>query len=392
MLEPETKNINLGLDRVTEVLHRLGNPHLKFKSIHVAGTNGKGSVCAMLDSILREDGYKVGLYTSPHLHKMNERIRVQGDDIPDQKLEEGIRRIKWVGEGLELTTFEILTCVAFEYFAEQKIEMAVVEVGLGGRLDATNLVKPKVSVITNVDYDHTEYLGDTLEKIAAEKSGIVKRGIPVVTSEDKPAVLNVIRNACRSKGARLWVVGKDDSMEAGSRLLGPHQRKNEAMAVKVAGLLKIDPKVIKAGLKKAHWPGRFHVISSDPVTIVDGAHNGAGARALKETIRELKIKRPLTLVLGMQSYKNITDYVKIVTPMAEHIIVTQSSHPQSATPEDIVSKLEIKSHHKVVIIRSAREALEVARGFNRPVLATGSLFLVADLLSHQGIDISAPRA
>jgi len=382
MLEPETKNINLGLDRVTEVLHRLGNPHLKFKSLHVAGTNGKGSVCAMLESILREDGYRVGLYTSPHLFKMNERIRIQGDDISDKRLEEGIRRVKWVGEGVGLTTFEILTCAAFDYFAEQGIDIAVVEVGLGGRLDATNLIKPKVSVITNVDYDHTEYLGDTLAKIAAEKAGIVKRGIPVVTSEDKPEVLQVIRNACRSKGTRLWVVGKEARIVARSPLFGPHQRKNEAIAIKVAKLLKIDPKVIKAGLMKTHWPGRFHVISSDPVTIVDGAHNGAGARALKETIRELKIRRPLTLVLGMQSYKNITDYVKIVTPMAEHIIVTQSSHPQAAAPEDIVSKLEIKAHHKVVIIRSAREALEVARGFNRPVLATGSLFLVADILKE----------
>jgi len=255
-------------------------------------------------------------------------------------------------------------------------------VGLGGWLDATNLVKPKVSVITNVDYDHTEYLGDTLEKIAFEKAGIVKKNVPVVTSEDKSEVLKVIRNACRSKGSRLWVVGRDAGMIGGSGLLGPHQRKNEAIAVKVAKLLKIDLKVIKAGLMKTHWPGRFHIVSDQPVMIVDGAHNQAGARALRETIRELKIKRPLTLVLGMQSYKNITDYVKIVTPLAEHIIITQSSHPQAAAPEDIVSKLEIQPHHKVVIIRSAREALEVARGFNRPVLATGSLFLVADILKE----------
>lgn len=385
MLDFETKNINLGLQRVTEVLARLGDPHLKFKSIHVAGTNGKGSVCAMLDAILREAGYKVGLYTSPHLFKPNERVKIQGDDISDWRLERGIEKVKKAGEGLDLTTFEILTCVAFDYFADHKVDVAVVEVGLGGRLDATNVITPLVSVITNIDYDHTEYLGNTLKDIATEKAGIIKPGIPVVTAEDKPEALEVIQKACQSKEAGCWVMGEDAGMpclpagrEVRSRMLGPHQRRNEAVAIKVADLLKIDKSITTKGLAKVNWPGRFQIISSEPVMIVDGAHNVAGAQALKETIEELKIQVPLTLVLGIQGYKNIRGIVEVLAPLSDNLIVTRSSHPQAARPDEIAAKID---RGRVMILYSVKEAVEVARGLGRPVLVTGSLFLVADVLT-----------
>jgi dihydrofolate synthase/folylpolyglutamate synthase len=378
VLDFETKNINLGLERMTKVLARLGDPHLKFKSIHVAGTNGKGSVCAMLEAILREAGYKVGLYTSPHLFKPNERVKIQGDDISDWRLERGIEKVKKAGEGLDLTTFEILTCVAFDYFADHKVDVAVVEVGLGGRLDATNVITPLVSVITNIDYDHTEYLGNTLREIATEKAGIIKPGVPVVTAEDKPEALEVIQKACQSKEAGCWVVGKEARIEARSQLLGPHQRRNEALAVKVAELLKIDRETIKRGIAKAFWPGRFQIISSEPVMIVDGAHNVAGAQALKETIEELKIQVPLTLVLGIQGYKNIRGIVEVLAPLSDNLIVTRSSHPQAARPDEIAAKID---RGRVMILYSVKEAVEVARGLGRPVLVTGSLFLVADVLT-----------
>jgi len=393
VLEFDTQKINLGLIRVNQVLSALGLPQNKFQSIHVAGTNGKGSVCAMLDSILREAGFKVGLYTSPHLFKFNERIKIQDQDISDRRLEMGIEKVKKAGEGLDLTTFEILTCVAFDYFAERKVDYAVVEVGMGGRLDATNVIIPLVSVITNIDYDHTEYLGNTLEQIALEKAGIIKPGVPVVTAENKPVALRVIRETCRLKGSRLWELGEGELNEPAnefavknlgenlfSPLIGPHQRLNEALAVKVAEILKLKEEAIEKGLKKTHWPGRFQIIAYDPLTIVDGAHNVAGAAALAETIREMKIKSPLTLVLGIQCYKNIAGMLNILGPLADPLIITCSSHPQAAPPAEIVMKID---KGRIIIIYSVAEAVEVARGFDQPAIITGSLFTVAEALNPE---------
>jgi len=380
MLDFDTQKINLGLDRVSAVLSKLKDPHLKFKSIHVAGTNGKGSVCAMLDSILQEAGLKVGLYTSPHLFKFNERVKIQGQDISDKRLKEGIRRIEKAGEGLGLTTFEILTGLAFDYFAEQKVDLAVIEVGMGGRLDATNVITPLVSVITNIDLDHTEYLGGTLEQIALEKAGIIKSGVPVITAENKPEALRVIRETCRLKGSRCWELGELNepaNKSAVSPLLGSHQRRNEALAVKVAELLKIKKETIEEGLKKTCWPGRFQILSADPLTVLDGAHNVAGAAALAGTIDEMKIKSPLTVVLGVQNYKNIKGITEVLAPLADPLILTRSSHPQAAAPEEIITGIE---RGRVLIIYSVKEALEVARSFNQPLIVTGSLFTVAEAL------------
>ena len=346
------------------VLAKLGTPQDRFKSLLVAGTNGKGSVCAMLASILKEAGLKVGLFSSPHLYKWNERIKINGKDISTPDLKKFTGKVEKAMGKLGLTPFEIITCVAFQYFAEKKVDMAVLEVGMGGRLDATNVVTPLVSVITNVDYDHTEYLGDTLEKIAFEKAGIIKRKIPLVTAEKKPEALKILRSTCAVNEARCWVLGKDAGMDARSRLLGPHQRRNEAVAVKVAELFKIKRKAIKQGLQKTKWSGRFQIVSRKPLIIVDGAHNEAGARALVETVKEQKIKRPLTFVVGMQNYKDKEAFLEVIRPFADHLILAKSSHPQAAELGSL----------------SVSEALKEAKRLKNPIVITGSLFVVADAL------------
>lgn len=400
MLDFDTLNINLGLDRMRKILSELDDPQLKFKSVHVAGTNGKGSVCAMLDSILREAGYKVGLFTSPHLFRWEERIRINGKEIESVELRTLSVEIRKKARELkiDLTPFEEITAAAFKHFADCGVDIAAVEVGMGGRLDATNVITPLVSAITNIDLDHTEYLGNTIDKIAYEKAGIIKPKVPVVTAEKKPEALNVIRNICKKNNSQCWVVGEDvpplyynkynvlrdpakggTGMNVKSRMLGPHQRENEAAAVKVAELLKVNRSAIEKGLKKTIWPGRFQVISKDPLIIVDGAHNAAGARALSETIRELKIDPPLTLVLGIQSYKNTDEILKILVPLADKIIITQSSHPQAAKPEELASKIDRK---QVLLINSVAEALEVALGYDQTTIVTGSLFVAAEAIKR----------
>jgi len=358
--------INLGLDRIEYLLEKLDNPHLKFKSIHVAGTNGKGSVCAMLSSVFVEAGFKTGLYTSPHLFKYNERIRVGELEIGNLEMERPFRKIKPHAKKVQATIFEILTAMAFKYFADKKVDIAVVEVGMGGRFDATNVLIPEVSVITNIDYDHTEYLGKTLKKIAFEKSGIIKPGVPVVTGERKKEALSVIRRIAKKNRSRCAVAMGEVRNEMRSALCGPHQRINAAVAVKTIELLKdfkVTKGAIRAGLKKVKWPGRFEIISSShfPVpVIVDGAHNLAGIRALVVTIREQKIKTPLTVIFGAQKTKDVDAMIKELKPIAKEIIVTQSSHP-GAMPGIKIRDLRLHD-------------------LSSPILVCGSIFLVADFL------------
>jgi len=385
VLEPETQNIKLGLDRVQKVLERMGDPQQKFPAVHVAGTNGKGSVCAMLDSILREAGYKVGLYTSPHLFKLNERVRIQGDDISDERLEEGIRRVKKAAEGIELTTFEILTCMAFDYFAEQKIDIAVVEVGLGGRLDATNLVLPLVSVITNVEMDHTDHLGDTLEKIAYEKAGIIKEGIPCVTSENKPEILELIKGICIEKKATFYMILRSRVRIPILHLRGPHQRVNAILVSEVIWILKkkgfsVGDDQIRQGIEKTRWRGRMDIVSHEPLVILDGAHNPAGAKVLVEALREMKIKRPVTFIFGAQIYKEWLQMLEILIPVASKLIITRSSHPQAADPKAIEDELLHFKAPKEVTANPSQALSEALKDKDSAVVVAGSLFLVADIL------------
>jgi len=379
----EKFGMNLGLERISYLLEKLGNPHLKFKSIHVAGTNGKGSTCAMAASILKEAGYKVGLYTSPHLFDYTERIKVNGKDIARKEFRQGLSLVKQLAgepetESLgslskkeprihsqvpcEPTVFEVLTALAFWYFAKKKVDYAVVEVGLGGRLDATNVLTPQVSVITNIDLEHTEILGKTLAKIAGEKAAIIKPGVPVVTAETKREPLAVVKKKAEEEGSLLTAVsGKQIAVS--SQLPGEHQKLNAACAVAAVRLsgAKVTKTQLKNGLKKAEWPARFQIVSKKPLIIVDGAHNPAGAKVLAATLKKLYPRTKFTVIYGCQKTKDFKGCLKHLKPVIARLIKTRSSHPE------------------------ASEGISLKQAFERwdkkePLLITGSLFLVADAL------------
>ncbi len=363
----EKFGINLGLDRIQLLLEKLGNPHLKFKSIHVAGTNGKGSTCAMIASILKEAGYKVGLYTSPHLFDYRERIKINGKDIPKREftriLERIRKRIRSRNKSETPTVFEVLTAAAFIYFAEQKVDYAVVEVGMGGRLDATNVITPLVSVITNIDLEHTAVLGRTIAKVAAEKAAIIKRGVPVITAEAKPEALRVIKhNADKNRGLLIQVGSVGEGLKSG--LVGGHQKVNAACAVAAVRMANIpaSKQAVLRGLKKVSWPGRFQVLSRRPLTIVDGAHNPAGIKVLVETLKQQSPGKKFTFIFGTQEDKDSASMLSLLKPIAKKIVITHSSH-QNAAHKDSIELID---------------ALKLSAGEDRVI--TGSLFLVADFL------------
>jgi dihydrofolate synthase/folylpolyglutamate synthase len=365
----EKFGINLGLDRIKVLLERLGNPHQKFKSIHVAGTNGKGSTCAMLASILKEAGYKVGLYTSPHLFDYRERIKINGKDIPKREftriIERIRKRIRSRNREETPTVFEVLTAAAFTYFAEQKVEYAVIEVGMGGRLDATNVITPLVAIITNIDLEHTAILGRTLAKVAAEKAAIIKPRVPVITAETKPEALRVIKhNADKNRSLLIQVGSVQEGLK--TNLIGEHQKVNAACAVAAVRLANIaaNKQAILRGLKMVSWPGRFQVLSRKPLTIVDGAHNPAGIKVLVETLKQQFPGKKFTFIFGTQEDKDLASMLSLLRPLANKIIITHSSHQNAANKKSI----------------KLADAFKLSAGEDRVI--TGSLFLVADVLKR----------
>jgi len=376
----EKFGIHLGLDRINFLLQKLGNPQFKFKSIHVAGTNGKGSTCAMMASILKEAGYKVGLYTSPHLFDYAERIKINGKDISKKKISEGIRRVRKAAEGMreKPTIFETLTAVAFWFFAKEKVDYAVVEVGMGGRLDATNVITPLVSVITNIDYEHTEVLGKSLSRIAREKAGIIKPGVPVVTTETKAEPIRVMKEVAE-KNRSILVVVSSGQAAINSNLIGTHQKLNAACAVaamRMAGI-KISKRVIAVGLQKVKWPARFQVISRKPLTVIDGAHNPAGVKVLRVTIEEIYPNRKFTLIFGCQKDKDAKKMLKALKPVSSKIIITRSSHPNAASPRKLADFSKIRAE----VAESVENAIS-RWDKEGPLLVAGSLFIMADALKY----------
>ncbi|MBI5400355.1 bifunctional folylpolyglutamate synthase/dihydrofolate synthase [Candidatus Saganbacteria bacterium] len=375
----EKFGMNLGLDRIKLILGSLDNPQFKFSSIHITGTNGKGSTAVMAASILKEAGYKVSLYTSPHLLSFTERIKINGVDISHNEFNRGLKLIKSIAEKLRVqpTVFEVLTATAFWYFAKQKVDYAVVEVGMGGRLDATNVLNPLVSVITNIDFDHREILGKTLARIAAEKAAIIKPGIPVVTAEKKSEPLNVLKRVSRKNQALLAQVEGDDSVFP-QHLIGNHQKLNAACAVAAVRLagIKVTRRNIECGLGEAQWPGRLQVLRRKPLAIVDGAHNPAGAKVLKEALQRF-FPGKFTVIYGGQRTKDYRNVIKELQSIIGQLIVTRSSNAQAQEPSVIYN--QIKKTNSVQITASLAEALDY---WNKklPLLITGSLFLVAEAM------------
>ena len=406
--------VKLGLQNVGAVLSACGDPQRRFPSVHVAGTNGKGSVCAMLASILRADGRRVGLYTSPHLADVRERIRIDDRTISESDFDRLLGRIRNTIDRLlaagrleaHPTYFEVLTILAFLHFAECKVDIAVLEVGMGGRFDATNIVNPLVSVITSISLDHREYLGSTLSAIAFEKAGIIKPGVPVVSGVEGRAAEAVIRRQARALGAPLAsVFGRDGALFAARtaagfrfryefcgeafpfrlKLPGRHQGENAAVVIAAARTLgcvelPIARRTILSGLAAAEWPGRLETVGRRPIVLLDGAHNEDGARALAAYVRDF-VRAPLVLVFAMLKDKAVGRAAELLFPRPETVILTSIPSPRAASPEEIL-KAAPRFRSKIAIEPDLRAAIAQARRLAGPkgtVLIAGSLYLVGEV-------------
>jgi dihydrofolate synthase / folylpolyglutamate synthase len=411
------------LGRMVTLLARLDNPHTKYPLIHVAGTKGKGSVSAMCASVLQTAGYRVGLFTSPHLEEYTERIQVNHIPIAQPELVELVNEIKPIVDGIpSLTTFEIGTALAFWYFARQHVDAAVIEVGLGGRLDATNVVVPVVSVITSLSYDHAEFLGDTLAKIAAEKAGIIKPGRPVVLAPQKDEARLVVERIARERGSKLYQVGRDlffapvshsldgqtfllwrsseqalvDAfIESGSldewepvrlsmRMLGYHQIENAATAYAALqffsqNALAISDAAIRQGFASVYWPGRFEILSRKPTIVVDSAHNRDSALKLRLTLDDYFPGKPVVLVFGASADKDVKGMFAELLPRVEQVFATTSIHPRAADP-DMLVELAHQHGKPARVVEPLEAALQAAvqhAGSEAVVLVAGSIFVAA---------------
>lgn len=391
-------DVKLGLETMQRMMELLGHPERAFRVVHVAGTNGKGSVVASISSILRCAGFSVGTYTSPHLERFNERIVADGAEIADIEIDALTSEIHALAEAnsIDLTFFEFATVIAFLYFARKKIEIAVVEVGLGGRLDATNIVTPDVAVITHIGLEHMDLLGNTLASIAAEKAGIIKENSVVVTAETKPEIITIFRDICIKKHAQLVNVWDTLSVEHivehshGQEfvlddktyfipLLGKHQVDNACTAIMTIEFLHrfpVDINHIIEGLAQAVWPGRLEVISRKPFVMLDGAHNPDGAAALCDYVKKMPMRK--VLVLGISNDKNADEMVRLLAPLFETIIVTASGpKPLDA---DVLGAIVRCYHGDVRIVSDLVEALRMGTEIvgDGLLLVAGSLYLVGN--------------
>ncbi len=385
-----------------DMMEALGNPELKFKSIHVAGTNGKGSVSHFLASILQEAGYKVGLYTSPHLVDFRERIRINGEMIPQQEVVDFVERNRQLFADLKLSFFEMTVGMAFDYFAQEKVDIAVVEVGMGGRLDSTNVILPELSVITNIGLDHTQFLGDTLEKIAVEKAGIIKEGVPVVVGETQPETEPVFRRIATEHFAPITFADQhyvvDDISRYTEELTGEYQKKNIATVLEAVEVLNscsrfsISNSQLQRGLSRVvtntHLHGRWQTIGTEPLTICETAHNEPGIRAMMDKLKSMDFKR-LHLVYGCVNDKDFRSILHLLVAQFTSsnfqfsFYFTQPSVPRRLPVADLQAAagemgIEGPGYGNV------KEAIAAARkvaGHDDLVLVTGSIFLVADALA-----------
>lgn len=423
------------LGHMRTLLGALNYPERRFPSVLIAGTNGKGSTAATLASILQASGLRTGLYTSPHLVRINERIRISGGEIGDDEfalihdlVDRTAERLVEEGElPWHPSFFEMLTTIAFEYFAQNKIDIAVLEVGMGGRLDATNVVEPRVSVITDISLDHQQFLGNTVAEIAREKVGIIRRSGIVVTLPQQPQANDVIGNTILDLEARgvsavpyvppvspasseylvpgtggtptlrypLHVIGKQITVE--TPLIGRHQLRNVALAVATAEELSkqrfsITPESIERGIRETHWPGRFQVVparDNAPEWVFDVAHNPAGAWALRSTLSMCYEDRRLTFVFGAMRDKAIAEMTEILFPLAERVIATPADNPRSATAEEI-RQAAARTSTDVEVARDVASAMERAcalAGSRGVVVITGSIYIVGEAMRRLGVRV-----
>lgn len=402
----------LGLERTRELMRRLGNPQNDLRFVHVAGTNGKGSVCSMLSSVLRQAGYRTGLYTSPYLYRFNERMQCDGEDVTDGELIALAEQMAPVVAEMDEkpTEFELITAMAFLYFQQKQCDVVVLEVGLGGRLDATNVIAPpETAVITNIGLEHTEVLGDTLEKIAGEKAGILKAGSPVVLYGQSGEVEAVVRQRCAQLGCALTVtdvqrqqlVSADltgqtfhyrDRANVRLGLLGTYQYHNAAVALDTVDMLRgrgwtISEEAIRRGLEQCVWPGRFEVLCRSPLTLVDGAHNPNGMEELAACLGQyLPGKKPVVL-LGVMADKNHRRMVELIAPFAGAFVTVTPNNPRALSARDLKAELETVFPGPVTAADTVTAGLEAAvslQGSDGILCACGSLYLVGDVRAYFG--------
>jgi dihydrofolate synthase/folylpolyglutamate synthase len=381
----QDRKYNLDLKNITNLLKKLGDPHKKIRCIHIAGTNGKGSVATMIASILKASGYKTGLYMSPHLKKVNERIKIDNDDIPDEDFAKYFTKV-WDNQDNE-TYFELLTATAFLYFHEKDVDFLVLEVGLGGRLDATNVVDPLVSVITNISLEHTKYLGETKDKIAMEKAGIIKKGRPVVTATQGIAFA-VISDLAKKVGSKLTIV-KDYSKNNGTfnineyknlylKIKGEFQLLNAATAVTAIDTIKdefkIEKKHIEIGLKDAFIPGRFQFIEEK--VLVDCAHNPTGAMTLRKEIEKLDRKNVISVV-GILKDKDSKSMIDEISRFSKKIIFCRPNSSRANDPKELCRLTE----KECSIVLDPKSALEKAKNEKHDlIVVTGSFYTVGEVI------------
>lgn len=386
----EIQTVKFGLERIMRLLEALGNPHRACRYVHVAGTNGKGSTCAMIESGLRAAGRLTGLYTSPHLGEPTERIQIAGRSVTQPQFADVFAEVHDTAErmleagqlDLHPTYFETVTAMAFLFFARHEVETVVLEVGMGGRLDATNVVTPELCVITPIDYDHQAFLGNTLAQIAAEKAGILKPGVPAIFAEQPLEAESVLRAHARGPYTltRDWPI-KDLTVDArGSRfkmrdleiicpLAGEHQVENARTAAIALHQLGASP----AGIAQTRWPGRLERISEQPEIILDGAHNPAGTRALVQYIRRFYSGRRIWIVYGVMRDKSVDEMASLLFPLAERVIVTAPANSRAMPPESIPAP-------HATVTQTVREAVDLLRKADPAVIIfiTGSLFVVGE--------------
>ncbi len=395
-----------GLETTRRLAEALGSPQNALRFIHVAGTNGKGSTCAFLESILREAGYRVGLYTSPHLVSFRERLQVGRVPIPEAEVARWVDRLRGPAEAFPEaeapTFFEFVTLMALGWFREQGCDVVVWETGLGGRLDATNIVTPLASVITNIGWDHMQWLGPTLSDIAREKAGILKPGVPALTATTEAEALSVIRAVALERGAPLTVVGRDDPGRTLVRgvdlpLIGEHQVANATLAVAtvrtLAPVLGVDGDAVRRGLTRARWPGRFQEVSRGGQTVIlDGAHNRPAFEVLARALADTRPGRPYSLVLGMLGDKDPRGAGEWLVRGAGSTLVVPVHSSRGGDPAELVETLRAFAEGKPVgVAGGLAEALDRLRG-DECVVVTGSLYLVGEALGQfSGGDSSEQR-
>ncbi|MBT3362614.1 MAG: bifunctional folylpolyglutamate synthase/dihydrofolate synthase [Chloroflexi bacterium] len=400
------------LRRMEELLARLGDPHKSSKSVHIAGSKGKGSTATMVASALRVAGHKVGLFTSPHLHTIRERVSVDGVPIAENELVVLVAKLVPVVNAVnadarygKLTTFEILAALAFTHFSDKRVGYKVIEVGLGGRLDATNVVIPEVSVITSISMDHVNILGDSLAKIAKEKAGIIKNGVPVIAAPQKAEAMAVIEGVCKDQNTELIRIGQDITWRSTGHnikgqsfivsgryntydltipLLGEHQLENAAVAVAVLELIGVDVRSIADGLKNVYWPGRMQILKTNPLLVVDGAHNPDSMQKLMRALKQHFTFSRLILILGMSSDKDAAGIIDVLAAACDDVVVTGSRHPRSA---DISILADQFATHSLIVkqcpyVADAVNHAQKIAGPDDLICATGSLFIVAEVIEE----------